>query len=66
MRDLVWDCVLPHKHAAGGKEVAMFVMDLAEAGELFDYLKETGPFSEPVSRRYFRNIMLGTVLGLLS
>jgi hypothetical protein len=59
IRDVLWDCVLPNKHGAGSKECVMVVMDIAQGGELFAFLKETGAFSEPVARVYFGQLMSG-------
>jgi hypothetical protein len=32
----------------------MIAMELAEGGELFDYIAETGHFTEDVARTYFK------------
>ena len=35
------------------KKVSFMAIELAEGGELFDYVSSTGPFSEDVSRYFF-------------
>ena len=36
------------------KEVYFLALELARGGELFDYIAQTGTFSEPVARYYFQ------------
>jgi len=38
----------------GSKQVNYLVLELAQGGELFDFISETGAFSEPVARFYFK------------
>ena len=59
IKDVIWDCELPNKHGDGHKSVVMIAMELAEGGELFDYLMFTGPFSEAVARVFFHQLMAG-------
>ena len=40
-----------------GIEVMYLALEYAENGELFDYIAETGSFSEPVTRYYFRQLI---------
>lgn len=41
--------------ANGSKRSAFYiVLELAQGGELFDFVASTGPFSEAVARYYFR------------
>ena len=39
------------------REVVVVVLELAEQGELFDYMSFTGPFQEPIARYYFRQLL---------
>ncbi len=64
IKDVIWDCDLPNKHGAGSKSMVMIAMELAEGGELFDYLMYTGPFSEAVARVFFRQLVSGTCCAL--
>ena len=41
------------------RTVAYAVVELAQGGEIFDYVAETGRFSERVSRYFFRQIIEG-------
>ena len=41
------------------KTVFYIVLELASGGELFDYVAQTGAFSEPVARYYFRSLIEG-------
>jgi serine/threonine protein kinase len=59
IKDVIWDCVLPNKHGEGHKDTVMIGMELAEGGELFDYLMYTGPFSEAIVKIFFRQLLSG-------
>ena len=39
--------------------VYFFVLELAEAGVLFDYLTESGPFCEDIARQFFIQLLEG-------
>lgn len=39
--------------------VVLVVLELAQGGELFDYLSFTGPFQEDLARSYFHQLMAG-------
>ena len=41
------------------KNVAYIVQDLITGGELFDYVANSGPFSDKVCRYYFRQMLMG-------
>lgn len=41
------------------KTVFYIVLELASGGELFDFVAQTGAFSEPVARYYFRSLIEG-------
>lgn len=41
------------------KDVLYVVLELAQGGELFDYLMETGKFGERMSRYYFQQMIAG-------
>jgi len=41
------------------KIVDYIVLELAQGGELFDYIANSGRFEEPVARYFFRQFMLG-------
>lgn len=41
------------------KEVAFIVFELANGGELFTFIADTGRFSEPVARYYFKQLLEG-------
>lgn len=39
---------------SGNRTVSFIALELAEAGELFDFISNTGRFSEKVTRHYFK------------
>ena len=41
------------------KDVYYIVLENAKGGEIFDYIEESGPFSEDESRYYFRQLLDG-------
>lgn len=45
------------KPSGDSKEVFYLALELAVGGELFDFLAETGAFSEDVARFYFRQLI---------
>lgn len=46
------------KRASGkSREVFYLALELAKGGELFDFIAQTGAFSEPVARYYFHQII---------
>ena len=44
---------------AGNKLVSFIALEIAEKGELFDYVANTGHFSEPVARYFFKQLLAG-------
>lgn len=40
-------------------QVAYIVQELISGGELFDYVANSGPFSEPIARYYFKQMLKG-------
>ena len=44
---------------SGRKKVNYIIVQIAEGGELFDIVLETGSFPEPLARFYFRQFMDG-------
>ena len=53
------DGVKTSKLDGSKKTVAYAVVELAQGGEIFDYVAETGKFSERVSRYFFRQMIDG-------
>mmetsp|Transcript_26252 Transcript_26252/g.61590 ORF Transcript_26252/g.61590 Transcript_26252/m.61590 type:complete len:499 (+) Transcript_26252:114-1610(+) len=47
----------PRKGTKGTKDVVLLALELAEGGELFDYLMHTGAFSDDIARTYFRQML---------
>jgi len=47
----------PRKGTKGTKEVVLLALELAEGGELFDYLMHTGAFGDDIARTYFRQML---------
>ena len=41
---------------SGNRTVSFIALELAEAGELFDFVANTGRFTEKVSRYYFKQL----------
>jgi len=41
------------------KEVSYIVLELAQGGELFDFIANSGKFSEKVARYYFKQLLEG-------
>ena len=48
-----------YKKSKGSKVVDYIALELAGKGELFDFISNSGPFSEPVARYYFKQFMVG-------
>lgn len=49
-----YDGTAVEKRASGKeREVYILALELARGGELFDYIAQTGTFSEPVARYFF-------------
>ena len=44
-------------HSGASKNIAFMVLEYAEAGEMFDYISETGKFSENEARFYFHQLI---------
>lgn len=58
----VYDVLKNASHRPAKREGAncfAIVLEYAEAGELFDYVAETGRFSEAVTRTYFLQLLAG-------
>jgi len=51
------DHAVAHSPNSKTVSVAYIALEFAEHGELFDYISETGKFSEPVARFYFRQLI---------
>jgi serine/threonine protein kinase len=49
----------PAVNDADGREVVALTLELARGGELFNYLMHSGPFSEALSRHFFRELLAG-------
>ena len=47
----------PRKGTKGTKDVVLLALELAEGGELFDYLMHTGAFGDDIARTYFRQML---------
>jgi len=47
------------KNGKPSRKVAYIVFELAERGQLFDYILQSGEFSEPVARYYFKQLLEG-------
>lgn len=47
------------KKKGDSKQVSYIVLELAQGGELFDYIANTGAFSEPVARYFFNQLLSG-------
>ena len=45
------------KEDGTSKDVFYMALELASGGELFDYIAQTGKFSEPVARHYFHQLI---------
>lgn len=48
-----------HKKNGKVQDVMLVVLELAEGGELFEFLQSTGAFEEAVARTYFRQLIQG-------
>tara|TARA_B110000285_G_C14797329_1_gene455792 strand:- start:236 stop:373 length:138 start_codon:yes stop_codon:yes gene_type:complete len=44
---------MEYPYSGGAKEVNYIVLEIAERGELFDFVANTGAFSEHVARYFF-------------
>lgn len=47
------------KNKSKSREVDYIVLEICSGGELFDFVAESGPFSEPVARFYVKQILEG-------
>ena len=54
--DYSWKSELQH-HSSQSETVAYIALEYAEKGEIFDYILETGKFSEQVWRFYFKQLI---------
>lgn len=59
LREVVWDMAYPKKDGTKKRDVIMIVLDLAEGGELFDFMMYTGCFPESIARAYFQQLVAG-------
>ena len=50
------DKAVEERPSGKAREVYYLALELAKGGELFDYIAQTGPFSEPVARYFFHQI----------
>ena len=53
------DNVMKHIVALSDNRYMYSVMEYAEGGELFDKVEESGKFTEPRARHWFRHILSG-------
>ena len=44
---------------SGSKQVCYIVLELAEIGDMFDVINNSGTFSEPLARYYFKRFLEG-------
>lgn len=51
------DGILKDSHGATKDNVIYLTLELASGGELFDFIAQTGSFSEPVARYYFHQMI---------
>jgi len=51
------DQAVEQRNSGKEREVYFLALELARGGELFDYIAQTGTFSEPVARYYFHQVM---------
>lgn len=58
MHAVNWDAKYPKKDGSF-QDVLLIVLELAEGGELFDFLSYTGYFQEKIARTYFHQLMEG-------
>jgi len=58
MHSVNWDAKYPKKDGTF-QDVLLIVLELAEGGELFDFLSYTGCFNEKIARTYFHQLMDG-------
>ena len=50
---------LYQKGKGNDKEVNYIVLEIAQGGELFDFIAISGRFEEPLARHFFKEFMLG-------
>jgi serine/threonine protein kinase len=48
-----------YKHKESQKKVAYVALELVSGGELFDWVSNSGEFSEPVARYYYKQLLEG-------
>lgn len=56
VEDVDWKAEWP-KSDGSKKNIILLVIEIAGAGELFDYMMHTGPFNEDIARHYFQQMM---------
>ena len=56
LRDVYYDVAYPRRNG-GSHSVVLLVLDLAQGGELFDFLQYTGAFDERLARTYFHQLV---------
>jgi serine/threonine protein kinase len=47
------------KRSGKQREVSYIVLELANGGELFDFISASGRFEEPLARYFFKEFMSG-------
>ena len=50
---------MEYPYSSGAKDVNYIVLEIAERGELFDFVANTGAFSEHVARYFFKQLLNG-------
>uniref|UniRef100_A0A7S1CPA7 non-specific serine/threonine protein kinase n=1 Tax=Bicosoecida sp. CB-2014 TaxID=1486930 RepID=A0A7S1CPA7_9STRA len=59
LRDVEFGVTWPKRDGTPKREVVAIVIDLAEGGELFDFMMYTGCFPEGIARAYFKQLING-------
>lgn len=52
--DVKRNAILRYPNSQRTKKITYIALELAEHGELFDFVARTGKFSEPMARRFFQ------------
>lgn len=59
LRDVEFGVTWPKRDGTPKREVVVLALDLAEGGELFDFMMYTGCFPERIARAYFKQLIAG-------